>query len=48
MNIFYRMKILEEEKLVLGVYLSMHPIALIKQNLNLKIISVSELHNNID
>lgn len=43
-----RMKVLEEEKLVLGVYLSMHPIALIKQNLNLKIISVSELHNNID
>lgn len=43
-----RMKILEEEKLVLGVYLSMHPIALIKRNLDLEIINISELPNYLN
>ncbi len=38
-----KMKVLEEEKMVLGVYLSMHPIALIKNNLNVRIVNVSEL-----
>lgn len=43
-----RIKILEEEKLVLGIYLSMHPIALIKEDLNLTNVCVSELHDYID
>lgn len=43
-----RMKVLEEEKLVLGVYLSMHPIALIKENIKQEIINISALQNYID
>lgn len=43
-----RMKILEEEKLVLGVYLSMHPIALIKNNFGAGIIDISELQSYIN
>ena len=43
-----RMKILEEEKLVLGVYLSMHPIALIKENIKQEIISINELKNYLN
>ena len=43
-----RIKVLEEEKLVLGVYLSMHPIALIKRNFDQRIINISELQNYIN
>lgn len=43
-----RIKVLEEEKLVLGVYLSMHPIALIKRNFDQRITNISELQNYIN
>ena len=43
-----KMKVLEEEKMVLGVYLSMHPIALIKQNLDVKIVDVNQLNRYIN
>ncbi|MFQ8706403.1 MAG: DNA polymerase III subunit alpha [Thomasclavelia sp.] len=43
-----RIKVLEEEKLVLGVYLSMHPIALIKRNFDQGIINISDLQNHIN
>ena len=43
-----KMKVLEEEKMVLGVYLSMHPIALIKQNLDVKIVDVNQLNSYIN
>lgn len=43
-----RIKVLEEEKLVLGVYLSMHPIALIKRNFDQGIINISDLQNYIN
>lgn len=43
-----RIKVLEEEKLVLGVYLSMHPIALIKNNFEDRLINISELQNYVD
>lgn len=43
-----RIKVLEEEKLVLGVYLTMHPIALIKSNLNQSIVNLNELGNYIN
>ena len=34
--------------MVLGVYLSMHPIALIKQNLDVKIVDVNQLNRYIN
>lgn len=43
-----RIKVLEEEKMVLGVYLTMHPIALIKNNLKEQIVNLNELSNYID
>lgn len=43
-----RIKVLKEEKLVLGVYLSMHPIALIKRNFDQGIINISDLQNYIN
>lgn len=43
-----RIKILEEEKLVLGVYLTMHPIALIKNNLKVPIVNLNELTNYLN
>nr|WP_294581349.1 DNA polymerase III subunit alpha [uncultured Thomasclavelia sp.] len=43
-----KMKVLEEEKLVLGVYLSMHPIALIKEKINVRITNINELDQHIN
>lgn len=43
-----KFKSLEEEKLVLGVYLTMHPIALIKNNLAGPIVNLNELSKYIN